>query len=151
MTDREKLLAKIHALLAKTIEQGCTEEEALAALAKARGMMDAYEVTEADLQLTKTETAILRSEPPGSRDPHKIKTYLASAVARFFDCRGADPMDERREARPSAAAPRTKNATQSADGVATSREGRRSPRSSPAVRHRRWGREPLRVHCQPRH
>lgn len=87
MTEREKLLAKIRALLAKTIEQGCTEEEALAALAKARAMMDAYEVTEAELQLTRVEAAILRSEPPGSRDPHNIKTSLAPAVARFCDCR----------------------------------------------------------------
>jgi len=92
-TDREKLLAKIRALLAKKIEQGCTEEEALAALAKARAMMDAYEVTEAELELARTEAAILRSEPPGSRDPHKIKTWLAGAIARFCDCRawrGAD-------------------------------------------------------------
>jgi hypothetical protein len=87
MTDREKLLAKIRALLAKKIDHGCTEEEALAALAKARAMMDAYEVSETELQLIKTETAILRSEPPGSRDPHNIKTRLAPSVARYCDCR----------------------------------------------------------------
>jgi hypothetical protein len=41
-TKRDELLAKIRALLAKTIENGCSEHEALAALSKARAMKDAY-------------------------------------------------------------------------------------------------------------
>jgi len=85
--NRESLLDKIRALLSKTTENGCTENEALAALDKARAMMDAYEVTEADLQLSKAEAAVLRSEPAGSRDPHNIKWYLCSAVADFCDCK----------------------------------------------------------------
>jgi hypothetical protein len=88
MTDnREKMLDKIKALLSKTTENGCTEEEELAALAKARALMDAYEVTEADLQLTKDQAAILREEPPGTEDPHGIKFSLSYAVAKFTDCR----------------------------------------------------------------
>jgi Protein of unknown function (DUF2786) len=88
MTDnREKMLDKIRALLSKTVENGCTEEEHFAALAKARALMDAYEVTEADLQLAKDEGAILREEPPGTRDPHGIKRGLYMAIARFTDCR----------------------------------------------------------------
>jgi hypothetical protein len=88
MTDnREKMLDKIRALLRKTAENGCTKEEHLAALDKARALMDAYEVTDGDLQLAKDEGAILRKEPPGSRDPHGIKSGMASAVARFTDCR----------------------------------------------------------------
>jgi hypothetical protein len=63
-TDRDSLIAKIRALMSKTVSVGCSEPEALAALDKARALMDAYEVTEAELQLTKAETAILRSEPP---------------------------------------------------------------------------------------
>jgi uncharacterized protein DUF2786 len=35
-TSREKLIDKVKALLAKTTESGCTEEEELSALAKAR-------------------------------------------------------------------------------------------------------------------
>jgi Protein of unknown function (DUF2786) len=84
--NRESLIEKIRALLSKTIENGCTECEALAALDKARAMMDAYEVTEADLQLTAAESAIIRSEPPGSRDAHGIKTSMAVAVCKFCDC-----------------------------------------------------------------
>jgi hypothetical protein len=85
--NRENLLDKIRALLAKTVENGCTENEAMAAIDKARAMMDAYEVTEADLQLTNAESAVLRSEPAGSRDPHNVKRGLASAVAKFCDCK----------------------------------------------------------------
>jgi Protein of unknown function (DUF2786) len=85
--NREGLIEKIKALMSKTVDNGCTEHEALAALDKARAMMDAYEVTEAELQLTKAEAAILRSEPPGSRDPHGIKTGMAAAVSKFCDCK----------------------------------------------------------------
>jgi hypothetical protein len=85
--NREHLLDKIRALLSKTTENGCTEFEALASLDKARAMMDAYEVTESDLQLTKEEKAILRSEPEGSKDPHGCKRNIAMAVAQFTDCK----------------------------------------------------------------
>ena len=75
-TQREGLLDKIRALLAKTVGSGCTESEALAALSKARAMMDAHEITEDELQLTKAEAAVLRSEPRDSLDPHNIKWHL---------------------------------------------------------------------------
>ena len=68
MNDRNSLLDKIRALMSKTAENGCTEHEALAALDKARALMDAYEITDTELQLTKAEFAILRSEPAGSFD-----------------------------------------------------------------------------------
>jgi hypothetical protein len=88
MTDnRENMLDKIRALLSKTTENGCSEQEELAALAKARALMDAYEVTEEDLQLAKDEAAILRNEPPGTRDPHGIKSGMVTAVGKFTDCR----------------------------------------------------------------
>jgi hypothetical protein len=85
--NRDNLLGKIRALLSKTAENGCSEAEAMAALDKARAMMDAYEVTEDDLALTKAEKAVFRTEPDGTRDAHDIKRYLASAVAKFCDCR----------------------------------------------------------------
>jgi Protein of unknown function (DUF2786) len=85
--ERESLLNKIRALLAKTMEAGCTEEEAMTAVAKARAIMDAYAVTEAELNLTKEEKAILRREPPGTKDPHRIKWLLSWAVAKFCNCR----------------------------------------------------------------
>jgi uncharacterized protein DUF2786 len=86
-TQREGLLDKIRALLSKTVENGCTEEEALAALAKARAMMDVHEVSDDELNLTKEEKAILRKESPGTEDPHNIKFYLATSIAKFCGCK----------------------------------------------------------------
>jgi hypothetical protein len=86
MTDnREKMLDKIRALLSKTTENGCTEGEYLAALAKARALMDAYEITEADLQLTKEEGVVLRKGT--GTDPHHIKWSMSRAVSEFCDCK----------------------------------------------------------------
>jgi Protein of unknown function (DUF2786) len=86
--ERDDLLNKIRGLLAKTTANGCTEAEALAGLSKARAMMDAYAVTDSELALTKEEKAILRREPPGTKDPHRIKYLLLSSVARFCGCEG---------------------------------------------------------------
>ena len=88
MTDhREKIVEKIKALLNKTVDNGCSEEEMSAALDKARAWMDAHEITEDELRLTKAEAAVLRSEPPDSLDPHNIKFHLMGPVARFCNCR----------------------------------------------------------------
>jgi hypothetical protein len=87
MMNHESLVDKIKALLNKTVGNGCTEAEALAALGKARAMMDAYEVTVEELQVSKAEAAILRGEPSDARDPHKIKWYLGSAVEEFCNCK----------------------------------------------------------------
>jgi len=84
--ERESVLNKIRALLAKTMENGCSEAEAMAALGKAQAMKDAYAVTEAELNLTKEEKAILRREPPGTKDPHRIKWNLVWAVSKFCNC-----------------------------------------------------------------
>jgi hypothetical protein len=67
--ERESILNKIRALLSKTLDKGCTEAEAMAALGKAQALQDAYAITEAELNLTREEKAILRREPPGTRTP----------------------------------------------------------------------------------
>jgi hypothetical protein len=85
--ERESVLTKIRGLLAKTMENGCSEAEALAALGKAQAMRDAYAVTEAELNLTKEEKAILRREPPGTKDPHRIKWQLLPGVEKFCNCK----------------------------------------------------------------
>jgi Protein of unknown function (DUF2786) len=84
--NRESLVDKIRALLAKTTANGCTEAEMLTALAKARAMRDAYAVTDEELQIAKDEAAVLRDEPDDPNDPHNIKWRLCSAVADFCDC-----------------------------------------------------------------
>ena len=87
-TPREKLIDKVKALLAKTTENGCTEEEELAALAMARAWIDTYEISDDELQLSREEKAILHDEnETDARDTHKIKGYLGHAVGRYCNVR----------------------------------------------------------------
>lgn len=85
MINREKLLAKARALMAKTMENGCSEAEAMSALAKARGMIDAYEISDAELQLTKEEKAVF-ADSTSKLDKHGIRNGMAVAIARFTGC-----------------------------------------------------------------
>lgn len=81
---RKKMLEKVKAILAKTMENGCTEEEAMTALAKARELMATYEIDEAELDAAEQEEATLhRTE---MRDPYEIKRGLFMAVGRFTSC-----------------------------------------------------------------
>jgi hypothetical protein len=83
MPDRNSIIEKIKALLAKTTENGATEAEMLSALDKARAMMDAYEITDDELALAKDEAVTLHSDAPDLKDPHKIKWRLSYSVAQF--------------------------------------------------------------------
>lgn len=78
--ERSSLIEKIKALLAKTIDAGCTEAEAEMALAKASAMMEVYQISAADLELTKQEKATLAAVPTGK---NHIALMLSQAVARF--------------------------------------------------------------------
>ncbi len=46
---RKKMLELVRAIMSKTVANGCTEGEAMAALAKARELMAAYEISESEL------------------------------------------------------------------------------------------------------
>jgi Protein of unknown function (DUF2786) len=63
MADRNSIIEKIKALLAKTTANGATEAEMMSALDKASAMMDAYDVSDADVQITKAEAAALHADP----------------------------------------------------------------------------------------
>jgi hypothetical protein len=81
MINREKLLAKVRALMAKTMENGCTEFEAMASLAKARGMIDAYEISDEELKLTKEEKAVFLDSV--KNDKHGFRMGLSMGIASF--------------------------------------------------------------------
>jgi hypothetical protein len=83
MADRNSIVEKIRALLAKTTENGATEAEMLAALDKAAAMQDAYEVSDEELRLTKEEKVMLHADAPDLSDPHKIKWQISGAVGKF--------------------------------------------------------------------
>src|SRR6516164_6451026 len=87
MADRNSIIEKIKALLAKTTENGATEAEMLAALDKAAAMQDAYDISDEELQIVKDEAAMLHADPPDLKDPHKIKWRLVCGVAPFCNVR----------------------------------------------------------------
>ena len=55
MADRNSIIEKIKALLAKTTANGATEAEMLSALDKASAMMDAYDISDADVREARTK------------------------------------------------------------------------------------------------
>lgn len=83
-TRREDLFRKIKSLLAKTVQNGCTEAEAMLALDKAKELMDEYTVTETDLAFD--EPCEVNTEP--KNDPDDIRSRLSMAVGAFCACRG---------------------------------------------------------------
>ena len=50
MSHRDSLIKKIKALLGKTIENGCTEDEAMTAAAHAATLMEQYDLTFKDIE-----------------------------------------------------------------------------------------------------
>jgi Protein of unknown function (DUF2786) len=83
MTDRNSIIDKIKALLAKTTANGATEAEMMSALDKASAMMDAYDIADEELQIAKDEAAMLHADPPDLKDPHQIKWRLCHGVSEF--------------------------------------------------------------------
>ena len=82
---RKKLLERIKAILAKTMANGCTEAEAMAALAKARELMATYEIDEKELDaFSKEKTTTFATE---NRDPYEIKRNLCVNVGKFTRCK----------------------------------------------------------------
>jgi hypothetical protein len=69
MTDREKLLRRIKALLNKTVASGCSVDEALAALAKVRELIDMHGVTDAELQSFRASFYGFQKSPPPPPPP----------------------------------------------------------------------------------
>jgi hypothetical protein len=84
-SNREAAVNRIRALLAKTTANGCTEEEAFAAAAKAGELMDKYgiESTETEIRAEKCVTGI----HGGHRQKAHESKWVASAIAEYCSCR----------------------------------------------------------------
>lgn len=84
MADRSSIIDKVKARVSKTTANGCTEQEMFSALAKARALQDAYDISDDELQLSREEKAVLHDESEANApDSHKIKWNLSYGVARF--------------------------------------------------------------------
>jgi len=81
----DRLIGRIQALRAKTVEQGCTEQEALAAAEKVAELLDRYglSLSEFGLQQQACEGAPVET---GRRRVGPVDDCVP-AIAAFFDCR----------------------------------------------------------------
>jgi hypothetical protein len=89
---RDSLIKKIKALLGKTTENGCTEQEALTAAAHAATLMEQYDLTFKDIEKEIREQKFDTNRRPfGHHGPSGRRHYPAArdcvrGVANFFDC-----------------------------------------------------------------
>ena len=81
----DRLIGRIQALRAKTVEQGCTEQEALAAAEKVAELLDRYGLSLSELDL-KRQACEGMSVETGRRRVGPVDDCVP-AVAAFFDCR----------------------------------------------------------------
>lgn len=81
----DKLRARVQALRAKTIDNGCTEGEALAAAAKVAELLDRYELTLTDIEIRETQCEE-RVYETRLRKRIPIDECIG-AIAAFCDCR----------------------------------------------------------------
>ena len=81
----DKLKTRIQALRAKTIENGCTEDEALSAAAKVAELLDRYDLSLTDVEIRKAPCE--RREYETYRKKRIPLDDCIGAVANFCDCR----------------------------------------------------------------
>src|SRR5262245_14855254 len=87
MSQRADLIKKIKSLLAKTVENGCTEGEAIIAAVHAAKLMEQYDLTFEDVekevraQNFKPDARLFRT-----RWQAPAVSWCTSAIAEFFDC-----------------------------------------------------------------
>ena len=84
-TELDRLIGRIQALRAKTVEQGCTEAEALAAAEKVAELLDRYGLSLSELDLKRQACEGMAVET-GRRRVGPVDDCMP-AVAAFFDCR----------------------------------------------------------------
>ncbi|MBX9634340.1 MAG: DUF2786 domain-containing protein [Magnetospirillum sp.] len=83
--DLDKLKAKIHALSAKTVANGCTEAEALAAAAKVAALLDQYDLSLSDVQRSHEQCD--RLVIAGGKKQRSPMEGCIGAIAVFCDCK----------------------------------------------------------------
>jgi hypothetical protein len=89
--DRARILIKLRALLAKTVDNGCTEAEALSAAEKASAIMEEYDLSYTDVEQVRTERFGARRRPFGKgtsrRRSYHEATMCHHSISKLFDCR----------------------------------------------------------------
>lgn len=83
--DADKLKTRIHALLAKTVANGCTEAEALAAAEKVAALLDQYELSLTDVALRQEQCQRLVIRP--AKKQRAAIDACVGGIAAFCDCK----------------------------------------------------------------
>jgi hypothetical protein len=83
--DLDKLKARIQALRSKTVENGCTEQEAMAAAAKVAELLDQYDLSLTDVEIRREICE--RAEYETWRKKSIPLDGCIPAIADFADCR----------------------------------------------------------------
>jgi hypothetical protein len=83
--DLDRLVQRIQALRAKTVEQGCTEQEALAAAEKVAELLDRHGLSLSELELRRQPCEGIGIDT-GRRRAAPIDDCVPG-IAEFFDCR----------------------------------------------------------------
>ncbi|MEO5375681.1 MAG: DUF2786 domain-containing protein [Alphaproteobacteria bacterium] len=84
-SDLDKVLGRIQALREKTVDRGCTEQEALLAAEKVAELLDRYGLSLSEVEL-KDQTCEGASISTGRKRTGPVDTCI-TAVGRFCDCR----------------------------------------------------------------
>lgn len=85
-SNTERAKSKINALLAKTVENGATEEEMNSALAKAAELMKIFFITEHDLKESIADEHCILAEEPLYRTTYIVNLFYYE-LAVLFDCK----------------------------------------------------------------
>ena len=83
--DLDKLKTRLQALRAKTLANGCTEEEALSAAAKVAELLDRHDLSISDLEIREEqcEQAVIET----NRKQRSPISNCVPAIAEFCDCK----------------------------------------------------------------
>ncbi len=84
-TDLDKLKNRLQALRAKTIANGCTEEEALAAAAKVAELLDRHDLSVSDLEIREEQCE--QSVIITNRKQRQPISACIPAIAEYCDCK----------------------------------------------------------------
>ena len=84
-TDLDKLKGRLQGLRAKTIANGCTEEEALAAAAKVAELLDQHDLSISDLEIR--EEQCTKSAVETKKKQRQPISVCVPAIAEYCDCK----------------------------------------------------------------
>lgn len=85
MNDLDKLKGRLQALRAKTVANGCTEEEALAAAAKVAELLDQHDLSISDLEIREEQCE--KSTIDTRRKQRQPISACIPAIAEYCDCK----------------------------------------------------------------